>query len=148
MKQRIHRLWILLLTVLPWAGVSAGPALAAVQTDLARKVERAAAERAARRSHEASSSDPSRVRDSAAKAEARNGEPSQRSTGEGRYVTAPSAIKPGDSDSHSSVDLAAAGASTALGAAIQFGRSNPSAGAVTNGSLHHPIYRAQAPPQG
>ncbi len=148
MKQGIHRLWILLLTVLPWAGVSAGPALAAVQADLAREADRAAAEQAARRLIEGSPVDGAGDRDSPATHRAKRAAESQRSTDEGRYVTTPSAIKPGDSDSHSSVDLAAAGASTALGAVIRIERSNPSAGVVMNGSLHYPIYRAQAPPQG
>lgn len=148
MKQGIHRLWILLLTVLPWAGVSAGPALAAVQADLAREADRAAAEQAARRLVESSPVDRAGAPESPATQRAKRAAESQRSTDEGRYVTTPSAIKPGDSDSHSRVDLAAAGACKVFGAAIRIERGNPSAGAVTIGSLHYPIYQAQAPPQG
>lgn len=168
MKQGIHRLWILLLTVLPWAGVSAGPALAAVQADLAREADRAAAEQAARRSAEASSSgshypsvedadrdiaqlpaETSLDRTSSAKGSAHNKAPdSHRTTGENRYVSVPSAIKPGDSDSSARIDLAPASAASECDSRVKFERGDPAAGVAVVSALHYPIYQAQAPPQG
>lgn len=157
MKQGIHRLWILLLTLLPWAGVSAGPALAAVQADLSREADRAAAEQAARRTAEASSNGlpftsgedvpPGRTH-SPAKDPAENKAPdSHRTTGENRYVSVPSAIKPGDSDSNTGIDLALTGASAECDPLAKLERSDSAAGAMVVAALHYPIYQAQAPPQ-
>jgi hypothetical protein len=157
MKQGIHRLWILLLTVLPWAGVSAGPALAAVQADLAREADRAAAEQAARQAAEASSNGlpftsgeevlPNRTHSSAKDSSDNKSPDSHRTTGEGRFVSAPSAIKPGDSDSNAGIDLALAGGASECDSLVKLERGNLSAGALVVAALHYPIYQAQAPPR-
>jgi len=142
MKQGIHRLWILLLTVLPWAGVSAGPALAAVQADLAREADRAAAEQAARRLMDASPVDGEGDPESPATHAAE----SQRSTDESRFVSAPSAIKPGDSDSNTGINLALAGATMECDTHATLERGDTAATVTVVSALHYPIYRALAPP--
>lgn len=146
MKQGIHRLWILLLTVLPWAGVSAGPALAAVQADLAREADRAAAEQAARRLMDASPVDGEGDPESPATHRAKHAAESQRSTDESRFVSAPSAIKPGDSDSNTGINLALAGSAVECDTHATLERGDTAATVTVVSALHYPIYQAQAPP--